>query len=146
LELNQLNNIMKSIKFLTTSIVMTMSIALSFSANAQTDRVAVTNNTLCEMTVAIAGSTQSSPCSNDLGEGTAVVPAGSTVVVLFYDNGSPVTTYFMAGAAAENDIYHLPTGTGAFHDQCTSTYVTGVGPNCTSFNITITGRASMEIN
>lgn len=129
-----------------TSMAMTMFIALSFSASAQTDRVVVTNNTACDMTVAIIGSSQLSPCSNDYGEGTAVVPANSTATVFFYEKGIAVTTFFTGAGAMETDNNGVPQGLGASHDQCTTTLIPGSGPTCSSFYVTITGQASMTIN
>lgn len=131
---------MKVQKLMTCLAVMAFA-ALGFSANAQSFTVDVTNNTDCNMTVAILGSSQLSPCSNNLGEGQTVIPPNSTATVTFLDTkGRPVQAFLTAGGAMATDNNGVAQGTGASLDLCTSNSVTGAGLACVGFNVTIVGQ------
>lgn len=123
-----------------TSMAMTMFIALSFSASAQSFTVPVTNNTSCDMTVVIVGSSQLSPCTHDLGEGVALIPSGMTVNIAFLDGGRPVQAYLTGGGAMATDNNGVAQGSGAAQELCGNTSVPGAGLACVGFTVTITGQ------
>lgn len=114
---------------------------LSFTVQAQTATVTVTNSTACALEVAVLGAASTSSCSPHA-IARATVPAGATVTIQYIDQSTGLpTSAFNIGAAA---LYMAGPGTWTQANTPLSSlcYTTNAGTSpCGTYNLVLSGSS-----